>query len=472
MQKTPPSVGRILTMVFFALSCFGLILFLWLSFGGATPLKPKGYRVNVLLPQAFGLGPQVDVRTSGVSVGKIIKLDRDGSRTRAEIELRSRYVPLRSDAHAILRRKTLLGETYVELTPGRKTARAIPDGGTLPARNVAQSVELDEILRSFDRRTRDAIKLWFKEFDRGLAARGEDVSQIAGHLPGATQSAADILGVLRSQRVATTRIIRDTGRAFAAIGRPDARVQELITSSRRLFEATAASERDLAATTHEAGPFLRSLRTTLASVERLSPSANAVFRDLRPGARLLDPTLERGAALTPDLRTLAGSLNDLADVGPAGLGEATRIVKGLGPLFDALRPFGRQLAPIAQFLELYKTELVNSWGKVASAVEARTLDPSNGGAIHTLRSTVYVGNEYLAVADKRQPYSRPVAYMTPGGMQYYAQNKVLRAFDCSHLSNPLTVPPLLPGVQPPCILQGPISFQGISASYPRVREAP
>ena len=28
----------------FAFSCFGLLLFLWLSFGGSIPLKPKGYR--------------------------------------------------------------------------------------------------------------------------------------------------------------------------------------------------------------------------------------------------------------------------------------------------------------------------------------------------------------------------------------------------------------------------------------------
>ena len=34
MIKQAPSVGRILTMVAFSLSCFGIVLFLWLSFGG------------------------------------------------------------------------------------------------------------------------------------------------------------------------------------------------------------------------------------------------------------------------------------------------------------------------------------------------------------------------------------------------------------------------------------------------------
>jgi hypothetical protein len=40
MQKQAPSIPRVLVMVLFALSCFGLLLFLWLSFGGPIPLKP------------------------------------------------------------------------------------------------------------------------------------------------------------------------------------------------------------------------------------------------------------------------------------------------------------------------------------------------------------------------------------------------------------------------------------------------
>ena len=44
VNKAAPSFGRIAAMVVFALSCFGLLLFLWLAFGGPIPLKPQGYR--------------------------------------------------------------------------------------------------------------------------------------------------------------------------------------------------------------------------------------------------------------------------------------------------------------------------------------------------------------------------------------------------------------------------------------------
>ena len=83
MQKQAPSLGRILTMVLFALSCFGLLLFLWLSFGGPIPLKPKGYRFKVAFPEAVQLGLEADVRVAGVPVGKVRQKDLDPHGNRA-----------------------------------------------------------------------------------------------------------------------------------------------------------------------------------------------------------------------------------------------------------------------------------------------------------------------------------------------------------------------------------------------------
>ena len=55
MQKAAPSFGRIAVMAGFALSCFGLLLFLWIAFGGNIPLKPKGYRYTASLSDATQL---------------------------------------------------------------------------------------------------------------------------------------------------------------------------------------------------------------------------------------------------------------------------------------------------------------------------------------------------------------------------------------------------------------------------------
>src|SRR3954466_8046990 len=124
MQKQAPNFGRLLGMALFALSCFGLPLFLGLVFGGSVPLKPKGYRISVAFPEATQLGEFADVRTAGVSVGKVRtkRLDPAGTHTRVALGLTRRFAPLHADAKAILRQKTLLGEPFVDQTPGTKGA--------------------------------------------------------------------------------------------------------------------------------------------------------------------------------------------------------------------------------------------------------------------------------------------------------------------------------------------------------------
>src|SRR3954466_9154420 len=100
-------------MVVFALSCFGLLLFLWLAFGGAIPLKPKGYRFQTSFAEATQLAREADVRISGVPVGKVkdIEPDKRTGPPRGTIGLESRYAPVPGHPGAILRQKTLLGET-------------------------------------------------------------------------------------------------------------------------------------------------------------------------------------------------------------------------------------------------------------------------------------------------------------------------------------------------------------------------
>src|SRR3954471_20987780 len=103
MQKQAPSFWRISAMVIFALSCFGILTFLWLSFGGSVPLKPKNYEVRVDFPEATTLAEQADVRISGGPVGRVQKKQLDGSYTLALLRIDPQYAPLPTDVKAILR---------------------------------------------------------------------------------------------------------------------------------------------------------------------------------------------------------------------------------------------------------------------------------------------------------------------------------------------------------------------------------
>ncbi len=125
MIKETPSIGRIIAMVAFTLSVFAILIFLWLAFGGSVPLNPEGYRFKVHMTEAATLAQEADVRMAGVNVGKVKtkELDEGGARTIVEVEIDEPYAPIPKDTRAILRAKTLLGETYLELAPGNQVGR-------------------------------------------------------------------------------------------------------------------------------------------------------------------------------------------------------------------------------------------------------------------------------------------------------------------------------------------------------------
>ena len=119
MQKRAPTLGNIFVIILFALSCFGLLLFLWESFGGPAAAEAEGLPLHRRRSRARWRSPNSPTCASAASTSATsssLKLDNDG-RTDATIEIGGQYAPIRANTHAILRQKTLLGETYVQLIP-------------------------------------------------------------------------------------------------------------------------------------------------------------------------------------------------------------------------------------------------------------------------------------------------------------------------------------------------------------------
>src|SRR5438045_3093699 len=246
MQKQPPTPARLLVLVVFGLSCFALLTYLWVSFGGAIPLAPQGYRFTASFNEATQLATQADVRISGVTVGHVKSVDTEADgRSRATIEIDDRYAPRPAGTRAILRQKTLLGETYVELTPGDRTHGTLRDGGALPAAQVSPTVELDEIFRAFDARTREAFRTWLQAQAGALRGRGLSLNDALGNLPGFASDSDALLRVLLAQQAGVRGVVRDTGTVFDALNARDGELRQLIDNSDRVFAATAQRDADL-----------------------------------------------------------------------------------------------------------------------------------------------------------------------------------------------------------------------------------
>ena len=432
MNKTRPSFGRIAAMVAFALSCFGLLLFLWLAFGGPIPLKPEGYRFKTSFSEATQLATEADVRISGVPVGsvKTITADRRTGRSLVEIELESRYAPLPSDAKAVLRQKTLLGETYVELTPGTRGAPPVPEDGLLPQSQVSPTTELDEIFRAFDPQTREAFQVWMQEQARALEGRGKDLNDALGNLAPLAEDASRVVDILNRQRAALQATVRNTGQVFDALSERRGQLRALITNAERVFRTTAAKDRRLQEALVALPTFERESRQTVERLARFARDTDPLVNQLRPAAREISPTFTELAGLAPDLRTLFRDLDPLITASREGFPAAERVLEDIRPLLGQIDPTGRQLVPMLDFLGAYKREITAFLGNVVASTQAAEIRPE--GPLHYLRTTNPFNPENLASYPRRIGSNRTNPYVLPNGFENIARKLRLESFETRH----------------------------------------
>jgi phospholipid/cholesterol/gamma-HCH transport system substrate-binding protein len=486
--KQAPSLGRILAMVIFALSCFGILVFLWLSFGGPIPLKPEGYRLHAQFDDAAQLAQEAEVRISGVRVGKVKKedLDERTGLTDAVLEIDPRYAPIPRDTRAILRQKSLLGEVYVELSPGDASGPDLPDGGRLPQGQVSPTVELDEIFRAFDPETRALFSTWLDQQGIAVGRQGQELNDALATLEPFADDVEEVLEVLDEQSGATRRLVRDTGEVFAALTERQGQLRQLISSSNRVFSTTAQRNRELASAFVVLPTFLDETRATTRRVTRFARVANPLITQLRPAARALSPTLRDLNALAPDLRAFLAQLGPLNRVARRGLPATERFIDELEPLLERLDPYLTDLNPILRYLGLYRREIAAFFANDSAATQAGS--PGPGGLLHYLRVSNPLNPEVLAPYPHRLTTNKSNPYIEPGGYSKLPTN--LEVFG-SHLCTGNPLPALSPDIPenlrnlvqqfvitddpggPACKEQAPLGrFVGQPGRYPQLQRDP
>jgi virulence factor Mce-like protein len=415
MVKSTPKLG-VLAMVGFTAACVGILLYLWLTFGGPIPLRAESYRFDVEFPEAGQLTQEADVRISGVDVGRV-KSKRANPRTGvtdATIELEDEFAPIPVGTKAVLRQKTLLGETYVELRPGRAGTRMLADGGKLPAGSVSPTVELDEIFRAFDPDTRRAFSNWMDAQGRAVGRRGAALNAALANLTPFAQDSEDVIRILERQDVATRTLVRDTGEVFGALSERRGQLRALIDNSNRVFETTAARDDQLADTFVALPTFLRETRTTTVRLSRFAELTDPLVAQLRPAARELSPTLVSLKGLAPDLRGLLKDLDPLIEVSRAGLPALERTLDDTRPLLARLEPFLRNLQPVFGYLGLYKREIASFFALDAASTQVTDRPAGSSRPLHYLRTTNPLNPENLAAYPRRLPSNRSNPYTEPG----------------------------------------------------------
>jgi len=420
MSKRAPSTTQLLVITGFALSCFGILLFLWVTFGGPTPFRAKTYEVYVPFNEATQLAEQSDVRISGVNVGKVqkIELAPNGKQALATTAIDARYAPLPESTRAILRTKTLLGETYIELTPGSREGPELEDGGTLPEANVAESVQLDEIFRTFNAQTRAAFQEWMQEAAVAINGQGQNLSYALGSLDPTVSEFASLFRTLDSQRLAVSQLFRNGATTFQALRGREGQLADLIQSSNAVFQTTARRDRDIEALFRAFPTFLDESRMTFARLKDFSQNADPLMRQLVPAAEELSPTLVALSKLAPESKGFFEGLGPVIKRAPTGFAALRTIFRDeFPPLLRAVDPFVRNLNPILVGLKLYRVDFASFFANVAASLSgelpAGEGEPEGTPQPHYLRIMGGMNPETLSTYPRRLAINRNSAYSPP-----------------------------------------------------------
>ncbi len=418
MSKRAPSTAQLLVIAGFALSCFGILLFLWITFGGPTPFKAQPYVIKIPFDEATQLAEQSDVRISGVDVGKVQNIELAPSRDHslATLDIEDKFAPLPASTRAILRTKTLLGETYVELTPGNRNGPKLADGGILPTAQVEKSVQLDEIFRTFNPRTRAAFQSWMQEASVAINGQSASLSNALAEFDPTFTEFDQLFRILDTQRLAVRQLFSNGRVALEALRGRQGELASLIRNSNAVFQTTAQRDTQIEELFRAFPTFLDQSKLTLNRLKSFSLNADPLFRQLVPVAEQLSPTLIAFGNLAPEAKGFFDGFAPVIARAPTAFPALRKLFRNqFPPLLRAVDPFLRNLNPILTGLGLYGHEITGAMANLA--VATNPILPTENAKhehVHYLRTMGPLNPESVATYSRRLSANRSSAYSQPG----------------------------------------------------------
>jgi virulence factor Mce-like protein len=324
-------------------------VFLAYNANSGLPFVPS-YELKAEVPNAANLVKGNDVRVGGARVGAVTGIEpvqhRDGAVTALlTMKLETAVKPLPVNSTVLIRPRSALGLKYVEITKGT-SSKGLQDGATIPLRQARPTpVELDEVLNTFDDRTRAASRTNLNELGTALAGRGADLNRA---IELANPLLLDLGPVMDNLSARPTRLRRfnDALTRTAGLLAPVAETQaSLFRNLDTTFTALSSVARPYLQDSIAGAPeALDAATTSLRATRPFLANSEALFRELEPGAAALrgaapvladtlaigTPTLRRSVALNERLQASFAALgrvsgDPLVLVGAKDLAETARV---------------------------------------------------------------------------------------------------------------------------------------------------
>jgi virulence factor Mce-like protein len=351
--------SHVVTAVVSTFFAVGVVLVLLAGAGALPSVGHSRFEVRALVPDAVSLATQSRVTMAGVTVGRVVGVDRQGRGAVLRLALDDGHSRIPTDTRVAIRLRTLVGEKYVELVPGASRS-LLPEDGVLAMSQASDFVDVDTVLSQLRGSTKRRAQQAVQSLGRGLTGQGQHLNETVEGFSGLVNRGEPPVGTLARQHEQVTRIVSNLGQLAGDIG---TRGDALVTLAENLGTAAdAVADRNVAVkqAVDAAPPTLAQVRRTSAvlneTTRRAAPVLNTIARavtDLKPTISALRPAATEGRAIVRELGgaapRLQRTLDDLQKLsGPAvkTLPQLRQTLCQLNPLVHHVAPYGEEIAAV------------------------------------------------------------------------------------------------------------------------------
>lgn len=366
---TPATLSRFRTVTVVAYLIAGLLMFavLWAKSGGSIPgVTNHGYRISAVFPDIQNLAHASDVEMAGVPIGTVTNLHTAGGQVKVDMVLH-REGPLHQGATAQILTKTLVNETYVQLTDGN--GKQIPSGSILPTSAVVNYTSVNQLLDSLRAPTRDAVAALVQELNSATAGQRANLSSVMTGLGQVGDQGGTVMSVLANQTADLQQLVKQTATLLAVLDEGQGQIAGLASSAQQVSAATSKQATALSSAVADLPGVITTAHQASGSIETLSSALAPIAANLRQAAPSLNAALQTLPATSADLLQALRPLNASLGEAPATLQPLPVTAFDLSSLLPPAANLLSNINPMVAYLGPYHEDLGSLVSNFASVFD-------------------------------------------------------------------------------------------------------
>ncbi|HWC85171.1 MAG TPA: MlaD family protein [Solirubrobacteraceae bacterium] len=326
---------------------------------------------TIELNNAFGLVNGEQFKIAGVPAGSITSISLDPKSLNALVKVSvtgGGSGTFHTDATCQSRPQSLIGEYFIDCTPGTPNAPVLRTGGRIPVSHTFSTIPADLLQNTLRMPYRERLTLIINELGAAVAGNPANLqSTLKRAVPALTQT-DNLLALLAQDSRTIENLTATANSVITALANNGRGVRHFVVAANKTAVASAQQRVNLQATFHNLPSFLQQLRPALASLGSAADANEPVLTNLNASSGEINRLF---ADLVPFSHSAKPAVSSLGRASATG----HQAVVAAGPTVAHLNQFAQPTPELAQNLAIVLHDLDTQ----SKAVEPDPRSPGGKG---------------------------------------------------------------------------------------------